>query len=273
MKTRKPKAPPVPPTREERIEEVYQTLVSRRYVSNQVTAAGWELKPGDHVEIGNLNNVHVVETRQDGRAIIVEFDTHATRDNPNPTTRELGAWWWFSCVPVVEGMDHSAKFYKDKHRNTYNTSSLSSLIDTGLAGEYRDNPDYQRGYVWQLADKVALVDSIMNAREIGKFILVRYPWPDNHDEVLDGKQRLNALVEFCSDGFPYHGVYWSELSRTDRRRFEDSYVQVAQLDGERLKRVDLLEIFLNVNAGGVPQSEEHLNFVRGLLAKELEKVK
>ncbi len=45
-------------------------------------------------------------------------------------------------------------------------------------------------------------------------------------------------------------------------------VQIARVDEDRYTRADLLRIFLEVNAGGVPQSDEHLNHVRELLAAE-----
>lgn len=35
-----------------------------------------------------------------------------------------------------------------------------------------------------------------------------------------------------------------------------------------MSRAELLEMFLEMNEAGVPQSEEHLNMVRELLAKE-----
>jgi hypothetical protein len=92
-------------------------------------------------------------------------------------------------------------------------------------------------------------------------------------EILDGKQRIQTLKDFTQSRFPYRPenddpVYWHQLNRRDRSFFERRTIQFSELDGENLSRTDLLEIFLDVNAGGVPQSEEHLTKVRQMLKEE-----
>ena len=69
------------------------------------------------------------------------------------------------------------------------------------------NPEYQRDYVWSEEDKVDLIDSIMHHRDIGKFVFVENPFDHSKErggdsyEVLDGKQRINAIIGFINGEF------------------------------------------------------------------------
>jgi hypothetical protein len=148
----------------------------------------------------------------------------------------------------------------------FTSTHLSGLLSKALYFGTDVNPDCQRGYVWSLEDEVRLIDSVFNARDIGKFVFIKYNWPRTDDDILDGKQRLNTLVRFITNQFQYKGLYWNQLSRGDRGLFEDRIVQYVELDGERLSEADKLEIFLNVNCAGVPQTEEHLTAIREKLA-------
>lgn len=155
-------------------------------------------------------------------------------------------------------------------RPSFIQSDLSSLLATALSRGVIDNPDYQRGYVWTLEDKQRLIESVMAERNIGSLLFVQYGYEKfgGKLEVLDGKQRLNALVEFYTGRYTYRGKFYHQLSRIDRTRFEHLRVAYAYLDGERMSRAELLEMFLEMNVAGVPQTDEHLDKVRALLATE-----
>jgi len=76
------------------------------------------------------------------------------------------------------------------------------------------------------------------------------------------------MLHLLESKFPYKGKYWHELSRKDRGEFERHPVQYSHIDGERFSRKDLIQMFLDLNAAGVPQTEEHLAKVRGMIEAE-----
>jgi hypothetical protein len=100
---------------------------------------------------------------------------------------------------------------------TYANRNLESLFSNYYFFGVDTEPSYQRELVWDLEDKVALIDSIFRGLDIGKFVFINLPFKDNSpsQEILDGKQRLNAIIEFTQDRFKYKGVYYSELSVRD----------------------------------------------------------
>jgi hypothetical protein len=225
------------------------------------------IKVGTLVEIGNLQNVEVVAVSDDYKLIVVEYtSTNNNYGNPIVTTGNIGCWCWFDAIPLTGVQD--TKFIKRNllGMDRYTSTHLSGLLNKALYFGTDANPDYQRGYVWSEEDEVRLIDSLFQGRDIGKFVFVKYPWPRNDDEVLDGKQRLNTLVRFITNQFKYKGLYWNQIGKFDRDQFENRIVQYVEIDGKDLTEADKLEIFLSVNAAGVPQSEDHLTAVRAKLA-------
>lgn len=228
--------------------------------------ANRQLQPGDAIELGALKDCKVIETRDEGRLVILSY-RHLRRERGVET--ELGlayrAAHWTQVVPTasnrVDQLVSDPLMY-----DGYRTSTVSSLMSKQLRG-LDDNPDYQRGYVWNAKDKERLLDSLFKGREIGRFIFVNQPYPQP-DEILDGKQRMKCLWQFYTSQIAYKGVYWHELCCRDRDRIENRTVQYAELPASRYSKADLLRVFLELNAAGVPQSEEHLHKVRELLAAE-----
>lgn len=232
-----------------------------------VPPANRQLKPGDALELGALKDCKVFETRNEGRLVILSY--HNLRRERGAVIDEgldYRAVHWTEVVPTANNRTEHLVVDPLMY-DGYRTSTLDSLLSRYLRG-LEDSPDYQRGYVWTAEDKHRLLESLCNGREIGRFIFVSHPWP-RKDEILDGKQRLTCLWEFFTSQIAYQGVYWHELSPRDRDRIEQRSIQYADLPSERYSKADLLRVFLELNAAGVPQTEEHLSKVREQLAREL----
>ena len=257
---------PVVLTRDEQIAKAVHDRRTSRFVDSPISMPTWTFEIGEVVQIGNLHNVRVIGKFYDDRVIVVQHTDLPNRDRKTEEER-IGAWWWFDVFPLNPANKGEKLSKRNLWRNYINTQ-LDTVVNDALCNEFRDNPVYQRDYVWTLTDKLKLIDSVFNGREIGKFVFVRYDYPDNYTEVLDGKQRINALFEFCTSKFPYKGVYWHQLDKMDRYEMESVQIQSVYLEGSRYTKAKLLEIFLEVNAGGVPQTEEHLNKVRAMLDAE-----
>lgn len=89
-------------------------------------------------------------------------------------------------------------------------------------------------------------------------------------DVVDGKQRLNCLLEFVTNKFTdSKGNFFSDLSDFSQRRFYDfTGFSFGEL-GEATTDEEVLREFLVVNHSGRLQSEEHINYVKSLLKNKV----
>lgn len=255
----------------EHIEKAYRTFRESRELYPAYDApppARRQLAVGDEIDIGNLKDCRVVEVRDEGRVVIFTFSgIRRSRDDEAPAGPSYRAASWLDVIACRQFAAQTQQFaQRSVLNNAFTTRNISSLLHMVTRG-LDDQPDFQRGYVWTAEDDQAYLDAVMAGRDLGRFITVSRPYPHN-DWLLDGKQRLNCLMRFFRSEIAWRGVFWDQLSARDRGAIEDRAVHLAQLDEVRFTRADLLRIFLEVNTGGVPQSESHLAHVRTLLAEE-----
>lgn len=138
---------------------------------------------------------------------------------------------------------------------------------------------YQRDLVWNLEQKQLLIDSIYNNIEIGKFLFRYRIWEDVKQGMLndghgfswdcvDGKQRFHAILHFIQNKFAdSYGNYWNDLSEKAQNKFLGyRFLSYGEM-GETAKDSDVIETFLTMNFTGVPQSKEHLEFVKSIYEK------
>ena len=111
----------------------------------------------------------------------------------------------------------------------YNSSNSRLVIDQGRypvdqlvnmfkeKGRLKDDPEYQRGNVWGDDRKSKLIESLIMNVPIPPIYLFERDY--NQYEILDGKQRINAIVEFYSNGYLLEGLdVWTGLNG---KRYED----------------------------------------------------
>lgn len=135
---------------------------------------------------------------------------------------------------------------------------------------------YQRDFVWNLEQKQSLIDSIYNGLDCGKIVVIKRDFSEVDDEVdpelcyfneiVDGKQRLSTILDFVNDVFPdSNGYYFGELSKIAQREFESKQcIGYAEFRGY-VAPEDIISQFLKINHTGVPQSPEHINYVKEIL--------
>jgi hypothetical protein len=258
-------------TLEERISQSYASYVANRelYPPKTISVpASRVLQLGDTVELGNLADPVVVALHEEGEVVTVRYPA-ISRSATLPYM--VSTWHWTQMLKKAELKPSHVVAESVLGGLTFSNGYLGALVRMMLLQGVSDTPDFQRGYVWTDTDKSNFLESFVEGRELGRFIFVRNAYP-NGEIVFDGKQRLSTLVDFITSKLDYRGTYWHELSRLDRTILESRDVQSAMIRGEQVSRIDLLKIFLAVNAGGVPQTEEHLQYVRELLAKEQAKL-
>lgn len=132
------------------------------------------------------------------------------------------------------------------------------------------NPDFQRGHVWTRDKQVKYVEFILRGGQSSKDIYWNHPnWmSDISGELLlvDGKQRLEAVRAFMRDEIKAFKSKFSEY--TDRIRTSEHFF-IFHINDLKT-RAEVLQWYLDLNSGGVVHTEDELNRVRELLAKEKE---
>ena len=141
----------------------------------------------------------------------------------------------------------------------------------GQMGGLDMSPDYQRDHVWTTEQQIAYVEYALMGGEVGRTIIWNNPtWGGSWKmptELVDGKQRLEAVRAFMDDEIPAFNAKLSEYEdkmRVIDPRFEFRVCKVKT-------REEILQLYLNINAGGTPHAKEELDRVRAMLDKEREK--
>jgi hypothetical protein len=144
----------------------------------------------------------------------------------------------------------------------------------GMVHEYGldVNPNFQRGRVWALDQKVKYVEYILMGGKSGKEIYTNAPgWHtgrvghggENAWFVLvDGKQRLDAVLGFMNNEFPIFGGNY-------RRDYEDAPdIMSARFSWHVNELPTMAEVYrwyIDLNTGGTPHSPDDIARVQVLL--------
>lgn len=160
-----------------------------------------------------------------------------------------------------------------------NDEGIAEVCDTPIIIDETGNEvEFQRGLVWSLEQKQLLIESIWNNIEIGKVVVRarKFAWVQKrikegkiehtaYFDLVDGKQRVNALLSFIKGEFAdANGVSWNELSESTKRRFL-SYRNVSYIElDENTSDSETIACFLAINFTGVPMSKKHIEFVQSI---------
>lgn len=225
---------------------------------------------GENVGIGSLKDCKIKEVCLDGKVYLIEYTAvDNNRGNPVEMPHSLMYEKWFNLSKKGEDQTNYMDFrQKDELKMSFRQQTISSLFHKVYSFGVNFEPEYQRGYVWTLEDKIALIDSIFSNVEIGKFAFVendnqKYAETKLTYEILDGKQRLSTLCEFYEGRFTYNGYTYRELSDNDRRHIKNYPVSVAEL--EHATERQILLYFIKLNTHGRAMDMNHLNKVKEML--------
>nr|WP_186322844.1 DUF262 domain-containing protein [Paenibacillus xylanexedens] len=225
---------------------------------------------GESVNVGSLEDVFVLDSLHNGKIIEVSYtSTNANYGNPIRNENQKGYWLWTEIRKV--NINRNTFVKNEDIRLSYSQTGLESLFHKAYYFGVDFDPEYQRDYVWNESDKVKLIDAIFNNVDIGKFALIHLSdeeWANNgykySYEILDGKQRYRAILDYFESRFKYKGMYFKDLSPKDQLHFKRYTISIAET--RNLNREQKLRYFLMLNTGGRIMSEEHLDVVRDLLS-------
>lgn len=134
------------------------------------------------------------------------------------------------------------------------------------------DPDFQRAHVWDDAQRTKYVEYILQGGTSGRELYFNCPeWSRGIRRgpyvIVDGKQRLRAVRMFLNNEIPAFGHLLCDYTdRPDIITARFSW-NIAELE----TRAEVLNWYLDFNAGGAVHTEYELARVRELLKKETEK--
>lgn len=229
-------------------------------------------KVGDRVELGNITETHILKVMDDGMFYKVHCKHITIRYGKEVISENDRYVAWMDLLPYRTLKDKTSMKEladKDDQRMQYMQQDIMGLFTKAYHFGINFDPYYQRPLVWTLEDKQYLIESIFNNVDIGKFCFIRKPFAYEADgsirklyEIIDGKQRMNALMEFYEGRFKFKGLYYRDMHVFDQNHFEHYPVSVCEC-GE-LSEAQILKYFLKLNVSGKPQDPSHLEYVHSL---------
>ena len=224
-------------------------------------------KVGQRVQFGAHEETYIREIYSDGMFYLTET-IKVRRVRNMPPQNEMHVLAWTDLLPYNN--HQTTNFAKEEtvylRLLNCSLSSLIHMVHRNHAGLDMD-VEYQREHVWTRKDKIALIDSIFNNIEIGKFVFVQrsMSYEGKLYEILDGKQRLTTIIEFVEDRWKYKGYYFSELSKNDQHKIKECSISYGYL--ENPSKEAIFETFIKLNTCGKPMASKHINHVKQLLSE------
>lgn len=133
------------------------------------------------------------------------------------------------------------------------------------------DPDFQRGHVWTEEQQVRYVEFVLRGGRSGRTIYFNKsgwqrggPGRGEPMVLVDGKQRLQAVRRFMRSEIRAFGSLLSEFNdRPDMIRHGFEFVV-----NDLQTRAEVLQWYIDLNAGGVVHSDDEIDRVRALLEAE-----
>ncbi|MBO6528397.1 DUF262 domain-containing protein [Erythrobacter sp.] len=150
---------------------------------------------------------------------------------------------------------------------TWNSSPhpISDLRDWSISGRLELRPSFQRKEVWNPAARIMLIDTILREVPMPKMFL----WNEIRNEqtyrqVIDGQQRISAILAFLRDEFaldePYSGEFagkkFSELPVKVRNRILQYKIDYNEAIG--FSEEEVREVYSRVNKYSLPLNKQEL---------------
>lgn len=163
--------------------------------------------------------------------------------------------------------------YADQIEKVDLTTSVDRFLEMYEEDELILDPEYQRDFVWTTDQKRHYIKNLFEDKaEITPTIVEYYDKNRTHVyEVLDGKQRIKALIDFYNNEFDVEGLYYKDLTAEDQFFFTHHKVVYTRVmnraNSEDLKLETKIQLFLEINMLGTRMSDEDLAKAQALLEK------
>lgn len=125
-------------------------------------------------------------------------------------------------------------------RVNINSKTIETVYREYLTGTYRVNRRYQRKLVWTIEEKSALIDSILKQYPLPQFLVAEDVTAGVTYEIIDGMQRMNAIIAFLENEFSLDGKFFDLASIADTKaKFDQGELQQRE---PKLSREDSVSI-------------------------------
>lgn len=134
------------------------------------------------------------------------------------------------------------------------------------------NPDFQRGNVWTEEQQIKYLEFYFKGGKTARVIYFNCPafgCETEHCDIpnmvlVDGLQRLTALIRFLNNEIPIFGTYFKDFEDNPR----DSLTMIKFNINDLQTKAEVLQWYLDMNTGGTVHSDEEIQRVNELLEKE-----
>nr|WP_023842435.1 DUF262 domain-containing protein [Burkholderia sp. M701]BAO18892.1 protein of unknown function DUF262 [Burkholderia sp. M701] len=196
------------------------------------------------------------------------------------TTKPMGVSdsYWSSLTDEYRAM---YEIVRPMARATYEVDIQLGYVEKFLEGQRRDvesmggvmelDPDFQRGHKWDATQRTRYIESLIRGCA-PRNILFNCPGyttgkepgdiPEHTFQCIDGLQRITTVRKFMAGEF----CVFENLKAADLKGspFDPSKYRLRIAVYEFSKRADLLQFYIDLNAGGTAHSEEEIERVRKL---------
>ncbi|TSJ48099.1 GmrSD restriction endonuclease domain-containing protein [Fluviicola chungangensis] len=121
--------------------------------------------------------------------------------------------------------------------------SLQEAYRNYSEGKFLVNRKYQRKLVWTVDEKEYLIDSIINDLPIPLILLAQTD--DGKLEIIDGLQRMNAIISFVENRFSIHGKYFDTKQSSRAKQSAEEGIFVPITDDTQLLDAKVCANFLD----------------------------
>jgi len=147
------------------------------------------------------------------------------------------------------------------------TYSISDIVEWHERGLLNLSPDFQRRSVWPRKAKSFLIDTIVRGKPMPKILMTQeLASGRNIRTVVDGQQRVRAIIEYYNDEFPISPAHNSGLARkkygqlTHEQQSEFLSYEISCDMLFNMSYSELLDIFTRINTYTLKlNSQELLN--------------
>lgn len=176
-------------------------------------------------------------------------------------------------------MKNNSVFKKSNIFSSRTISTIGRFLLAQSDDELLMTQDYQRGDVWTAQDKQYLLESIFYGYNIGSLSIITRYHRAPYIEVIDGKQRLTALLSFIKNEYAYidpesgKTVFYDDLSSSEKSTMRNSTpISVEEMivkdESSEPTKEQILEHFWRKNFAGQLIDDVHKNKVQDMIKAE-----
>ena len=168
-------------------------------------------------------------------------------------------------------LDDVVKEFKFTRRANYSVHVGWDYIERWVTDHEKStpvilDPDYQRGHVWTRKQQIKYIEYIMRGGISAKELFFNCSsWMRNFNtplEIVDGKQRLTAVLKYMNNEFPAFSHYVRDF-----RRVGDPCNFIVTINDLKTRK-EVLQWYLDLNTSGTPHTNKELSKVRDLIENE-----